>query len=319
MKISAIHIANLFDYGSYLGTNELQLRQYLDDEELDINNPENNVSDKEFLSVFETLSQKVKHTYFGLYYGCYLNIKSLGFIAEISLNASSIEQAIFILQQYLSTSFSIVELTTKEYDNSFEIRLDSPIKNEILKSHLLDTVFCFIYRELKLMVSDSVLPALKLPYNDTSEYSSFLNTKVEYEDAYLIQFNKSILTTEINTKRAKEIEYLLPKFVQMLSLQNAENKVFSVMVRNMILNMCCPEPPNFEQVSKQFPISDRTFQRKLSDEGLSFRRIIDDIRKELSIYLVKGNLIKTKGIAYILGYSEPSAYLHAAKRWVNQV
>jgi AraC-like DNA-binding protein len=64
-----------------------------------------------------------------------------------------------------------------------------------------------------------------------------------------------------------------------------------------------------------FPLSSRTFQRKLSEESLSFRRITDDIKKELSIYLAKGNKMKTQDTASILGYSEASSYLHAAKKW----
>lgn len=55
--------------------------------------------------------------------------------------------------------------------------------------------------------------------------------------------------------------------------------------------------------------------RKLSEEDISFRRITDDIKKELSTYLAKGNKMKTQDIAFILGYSEASAYLHAAKKW----
>ena len=93
---------------------------------------------------------------------------------------------------------------------------------------------------------------------------------------------------------------------------------FSRQVRGMILNMCKPELPTFEQVAQQFPISQRSFQRKLRQEGLSFRRIADDIKKELSFYLSEGNQLKTLEIAYLLGYSEASAYLHAVKRWENR-
>ena len=45
----------------------------------------------------------------------------------------------------------------------------------------------------------------------------------------------------------------------------------------------------------------------------------DDVKRELSYYLANGKLIKTQDIAYILGYSEPSAYLHAVKRWETRV
>ncbi len=37
------------------------------------------------------------------------------------------------------------------------------------------------------------------------------------------------------------------------------------------------------------------------------------------MYLSSGDKMKTKEIAYVLAYSEPSAYLHAVKRWRDEV
>jgi AraC-like DNA-binding protein len=101
----------------------------------------------------------------------------------------------------------------------------------------------------------------------------------------------------------------------MLDKERYNNRPFSNMVRKMVLQMCKPEPPSFEEVVVHFPVSDRTFQRKLKDEGLSFRKITNEVKSELSTYLSMGNKMKTQEIAHILGYSEPSAYLHAVKRW----
>ena len=52
----------------------------------------------------------------------------------------------------------------------------------------------------------------------------------------------------------------------------------------MILNMCAPEPPAFGQVAKQFAISERTFQRRLMEEGFSFRDLLVDIDDVISFF-----------------------------------
>lgn len=313
MKISAPHIANLFDYGSYQGINELELRANLKVNDLDVCVPQNTIDKSEFLSVFKTLIDKTKNTHFGLYYGCYLNIKALGVIAELSLSTSNIEQAVCFLQEYLKNTFPIVSLLAKENNTVYELQLVCSIEDITLKNHLLDTVFCFIYRELKLMLSNHFSQKLELPYDDLKEYSNLLGIKVKSGKTHLLQLDSKVLSSEINNKRVREIELLLPQFMKMFDNKNY-NK-FSLQMRNMILNMCSPELPTFEQVSKQFSLSDRTIQRKLAEEGQSFRKISDDVKRELSNYLAKGKQIKTQDIAYILGYSEPSAYLHAVKRW----
>lgn len=315
MKISATHIANLFDFGTYQGVNESYLRTFLVETNLDVCNSENFVTETEFLSVFKELILNAKNPYFGLNYGAYLNIKALGFISDISLNATSIEQAVLILMEYLNTSFPLINLTVKEDETYYTLLLDSRIEDKTIKNNLLDIIYCFIYRELALMLNEDFSPLLKLPYNDIRPYSLQFNLEVEKGDKHLILLDKKVLKTEINKKKVKEIECLLPKFMMMLETENNEYKNFSRQVRNMTLNMCKPEIPTFEQVSKQFPMSDRTIQRKLTTEGVSFRKIADDIKRELSVYLRIGKRMKTQDIAYVLGYSDASAYLHAVNRW----
>ena len=315
MKIQAPHIANLFHYASYKGISEYELRNYLIVKELDVCNANNSITKTEFLAIFKALMDLTSDSNFGLHYGCFLNIKALGFVTQLSLNATSIEQAIYILQNYLQNSFPIVSLTiNKSYDH-YALELESSIDNNILKNQVLDVAYCFIYRELKLMLPNDLMPILEIPHQNSNEYNKFLNVKIHQGKKYSFIFKISILSAQINKKTAGEIELLLPKFLQMLDIKKSGYESFSIQVRNMVLNMCCPELPNFEQVAIHFPLSNRTIQRKLKNEGLTFREITDDIKSELSDYLIKGNKMRTQDIAYILGYSESSSYLHAVKKW----
>jgi len=315
MKISAPHIANLFRYASYSGVKEDELRNFLTHDKLDVCNVNNTVSESEFLNVFKALMVCTKDNYFGLHYGCNLNIKALGFITQLSLNASSIEQAVYILQNYFKESFPLVSLDGKTIKDKYVLKLETTIQDIDLKNQLLDTVYCFLYRELKLMATNEMLPVLKLPYSNCAEHLKFLDARIEKGKEHSFVFDATILDSKINRKTFNEIELLLPKFLQMLDKKKSGYGPFSIQVRNLVLNMCRPELPTFEQVAVHFPLSNRTIQRKLTEEGLSFRKITDDIKSELARYLSKGNKMKTQDIAFILGYAEPSAYLHAVKKW----
>lgn len=318
MKLAAPHIGNLFNYAAYKGISEATLRKHLLNSDLDVCSIENTIEDSEFIKVFEYIIKTEGSAYAGLNYGCYLNIKALGFISQITLNASNMAQAVFILQQYFDNAFPLVSLNTVESKKEYTLQLECNVQDKNARQHLLDAVYCFVYRELRLMVADDLLPKLQMPTKNSAVNSLLLNTEVEKGSTHSIIFDKDILDAEINTKRAKQIELLLPQFLKMLEKKKNGYKSFSLQVRNMVLNMCCPELPTFEQVLAQFPLSSRTFQRKLAEEDISFRRITDDIKKELSTYLSKGNKMKTQDIAFVLGYSEASAYLHAVKKWQLQ-
>lgn len=83
----------------------------------------------------------------------------------------------------------------------------------------------------------------------------------------------------------------------------------------MMLAMCRPDLPALNEVAAQFNTSKRSFQLALSNYGVSFRRISDDIKRDLAKCLRKSNTLKTQDIAYLLGYSDASAYLHAERKW----
>lgn len=64
-------------------------------------------------------------------------------------------------------------------------------------------------------------------------------------------------------------------------------------------------------------VSVRTLQRKLHAEGTSFGELVDAVRLELATaYLDKG--LPVQEIAWLLGFSDASAFHHAFKRWTGR-
>ncbi|TSE09881.1 AraC family transcriptional regulator ligand-binding domain-containing protein [Aquimarina algiphila] len=315
MKICAPYLHSLLDYADYQNLDSLVLKNLLANPNMDYNNPEEMIDAKEYLAVYEMVIDATKNDYSGLNFGCYLNLGALGLVLEISLNTSSVKQGVFILQNFLDNKFPIVSARVIEDSQLYILQLDSSVKDLKLRRHLLDMVLSIIYRELKLMLPHSFIPKIRLPFTNKKPYLDSLKVAVTHYSNYQIVLPLEVVSTEINKNKVKEIELLLPKFIAMLNKNKENEKVFANQIRNMTLNMCSPEIPNFEQVQKQFPYSKRTMQRKLTDEGMSFRSIANKIKEELSNYLTNEKHLKTKDVAHILGYSESSAYLHAVKSW----
>jgi AraC-like DNA-binding protein len=75
--------------------------------------------------------------------------------------------------------------------------------------------------------------------------------------------------------------------------------------------------PQLAEIAAALHMSPRTLQRRLGDEGTSFQDVVDSVREELArIYM--GNPRYTLGeVAYLLGFSEISAFTRAFKRWTG--
>ncbi|KWX01806.1 Transcriptional regulator [Carbonactinospora thermoautotrophica] len=75
--------------------------------------------------------------------------------------------------------------------------------------------------------------------------------------------------------------------------------------------------PDLEAVAARLAMSPQTLRRRLREEGTSFRRIKDEIRRDAAIAgLVRGGE-SVEELAARLGFSEPSAFHRAFKRWTG--
>jgi AraC-like DNA-binding protein len=64
-------------------------------------------------------------------------------------------------------------------------------------------------------------------------------------------------------------------------------------------------------------ISVRTLQRRLGEEGGSYSSVLDGLRRDVAGELLGKGSQSAADIAFLLGYSEPSAFHRAVRRWQN--
>jgi AraC-like DNA-binding protein len=65
-------------------------------------------------------------------------------------------------------------------------------------------------------------------------------------------------------------------------------------------------------------MSERTLARKLSDDGLNFTEIFQQLRRDLASDYLKDRNLHVSKIAWLLGFQEGSAFTHTFKRWTGK-
>jgi len=73
-----------------------------------------------------------------------------------------------------------------------------------------------------------------------------------------------------------------------------------------------------DMIARTLAVSRRTLSRRLSEEGTSFRSIIDDVRREFACALLHERTSSIADIAFFLQYSEPAAFNRSFRRWTGQ-
>ena len=75
--------------------------------------------------------------------------------------------------------------------------------------------------------------------------------------------------------------------------------------------------PASHLVARELGLSERTMARRLAGQGTSFGRIVDRVRRHLAMRYLEEPNARASQVAYLLGYSEPSAFNHAFRRWTG--
>jgi AraC-like DNA-binding protein len=73
-----------------------------------------------------------------------------------------------------------------------------------------------------------------------------------------------------------------------------------------------------EDIARSLGVSERTLARKLSDEGLNFTEILQQLRRDLAVRYLDDRKLHVSKIAWLLGFHEVSAFTHAFKRWTGK-
>ena len=75
--------------------------------------------------------------------------------------------------------------------------------------------------------------------------------------------------------------------------------------------------PDLEAVAAHLNISPQTLRRHLREEGSSFQGLKDQLRRDIAIYHLSRTDLSLQQIAEQLGFSEPSAFHRAFKKWTG--
>ena len=73
-----------------------------------------------------------------------------------------------------------------------------------------------------------------------------------------------------------------------------------------------------DKVAQALHVSTRTLHRQLQGEGTTFKGLLEETRRKLAATYLRDEDISLTEISFMLGFSEPSAFTRAYRRWTGQ-
>ncbi|MBY6200558.1 AraC family transcriptional regulator [Maritalea mobilis] len=74
---------------------------------------------------------------------------------------------------------------------------------------------------------------------------------------------------------------------------------------------------SMDRIARDLGMSRQTLYRRLKDEGVTFAQVHDDLRRRMAMDYLSARKVSVGETAYLLGFSEASAFVRAFRRWTG--
>jgi AraC-like DNA-binding protein len=95
------------------------------------------------------------------------------------------------------------------------------------------------------------------------------------------------------------------------------SKSFRGRVESLLIPVLHTGEANMNAIAGKLALSRQTLFRKLKAEGMTFRKVLDDLRHKMALHYLNGKRASVNETAYLVGFSEPAAFSRAFKRWTG--
>ncbi|MFN2745199.1 helix-turn-helix domain-containing protein [Bacillus sp. z60-18] len=116
---------------------------------------------------------------------------------------------------------------------------------------------------------------------------------------------------------AELLEVLTPVLDQSLNQQQASLSITG-MVKWILKRSLTSGRPDIQTVASELGMSDRTLQRRLTDEGTSFKQLLTHVRHEQAREYLADPLLDIKEVAFLIGYEDQNSFYRAFRLWEGE-
>jgi AraC-like DNA-binding protein len=116
------------------------------------------------------------------------------------------------------------------------------------------------------------------------------------------------------TYNAELLEMLNPQLERVLAEHRAQTSIGG-RVKWILKRLLAGSRPEISDVARELGLSDRTLQRRIIDEGATFRQLLLEARQELAHEYLKRPEIDVTEVAFLLGYEDSNSFYRAFRSW----
>ena len=283
--------------------------------------PDQRIPFAQVVQLYERAAELTGDDAFGLHVGEAVDPKAFDVLGYAVINSPTLGEALdrMVRYNFIWTNgswFSVdagARLTRIVYDY-----LDDSIKDRRHDSEMTLAAIATLGR----IVTNANLSPVRVAFQhnrpgDTREHERIFQCPVEF-DADKNQYFLDSTALALPIVRADPgLCAVLDRHAAELIAKYPRAVMLPDRVRTLIKNQLSGGNAAVDRIAEHLGMSSRTLQRKLQASGTSHQGLLDEMRHELALRYLQEPEMAVCEVAYLLGFSESSAFHRAFKRWTG--
>lgn len=275
------------------------------------------VSTEEFFALYRGIAESSGDPGFGLKLGTEERVERYDPIKIAALSARSFRDAVERLARYKQLTCP-EEIRLVERGNECAVQFIWLLAHEKEPPLLVDTCFAWIVAIGRRGTGRSMNPK-RVEFQRTSAqrkmYEAHFRSTVKLKARQnALVFSKADMDLPFVTSNAELLAIVAPQLEAELTEQLAQ-KTFGEQAKAILKRLLAGQRPSIQDLARELHLSTRTLQRRLTEQGISFQRLLEEARRELAHHYLLHSSVELSETAYLLGYEDASSFFRAFHHW----
>tara|TARA_R110000868_G_scaffold14387_11_gene66842 strand:- start:10933 stop:12012 length:1080 start_codon:yes stop_codon:yes gene_type:complete len=320
--VPVAYAAALLDLVEELGVPRAQLFAEVRVRAEVLGNPQGRLSFIDFTQLTSSALRLCDEPALGLLLGQRLNVSTHGILGYAVLSSANLGKAMQFALKYYRVLGLTYELEMVELGARIELRASETMPLGPLSRFAAEGLLTSLYTIARFLVGER-LQEVEV---------GFAHAAPHYAERYERLFGVAVAFEQPYHRLSMPITYLdrpmalaNPATVQMCE-QQCEALLASLDVQDGLLTrvrrLLLARPgdfPDLASAAEALHTSGRSLRRHLSSMGTSYQQVLDEVRKSLALQYLTTTHLPLYEIAYLLGFSDPSNFRRAFKKWTGKL
>lgn len=291
-----------------------------------LNTPDLRISGTQAEAIWAAAVERTRDADFGLHLGEQAQPAVLGLVGYVMLSAADLRDALEKLIRYtnLLTNGVRGRLTTERGQAHIEFQLVDEMDNYLLRSprQPMECTAASIFPLAKALTGRA-LPVKAMAFQHAApavvrEHRRIFGVPATFGARVArLSFDAAALAWPVVHADPRLLSAFEGEAGAVLA-RLGEDQPWAVRARQAAADLIKAELPAIDQVARALKVSPRSLQRSLAEEGTSYRAVVDEVRRSLAERHLARPETSLNEVAFLLGFSEPSAFHRSFKRWTRQ-